>query len=201
MVGVLIELKDVKWLLRIGLTLIFGMGLYMESRGISFFQDLAEQHATTSSILIFLCVIGFLQPFIKVKSHDKHGGEFVLKKISAVAIILVGAISVLLYLAVYQPGMIGDALTASLGEFGVYVMSVVTGIQESSTYQLYGFPIGLGAGALILWGFAYKLWPRIHKVTAPQKQYQGAPDYTKPSVIPQPNQPVPQQPIAQKVEA
>jgi hypothetical protein len=192
MVKLLLELSDLKWFLRIGLATLFGAGLYVESQGTPFFNDIAVYHSTTSSVIITLVIIAFIQPFIKVKKKDDFGGEIVLKKLSAVVIILLAVIAVTVYMAVYQPGAIGDFLEGTLGGVGVYIIEAVQGIQASATYQLYGLPIGFAAGIVTLYLVAWKVWPRIHRTTAPQKQYQGPPQYVPGSVIQPQGQEVPQ---------
>jgi len=199
MVKFLFEIKDLIWLLRLALGGIFVSGIYLETQGTQFFSALAQDHITTSTVLIFLSVLSFTQPFIKVKKRDSTGGVTVMKKLSVLSVLIIGALIVLLYLTFFQKEVLVEGLTGVGGGIGTGILTFIYAVIDSPIYQTYGFLIGGILFTTVYAVFAHTIWPRIHKpATTGTPWAQQSPNVYQPGA-PQPApQPVP---VEQKQEA
>lgn len=194
MVAFILSLKDLIWFLRAILITVFTVGVYLEYLGIPFFNSLACDHITTSSILIFLSTIGFLSPFTKLKKQNVDGGEDVMSKLSAAFIIVIGVLLVFIYGVYFHTETLVSVLTGLWGGIGDIILGFAGGLASNPIYQLYGLPVGVVVGLGGGWIISHNLWPRYQKNKAAEPDWQGAPQSTPPPPYTQPVQPVPQQP-------
>jgi hypothetical protein len=198
--AIFLDWKIIAWAIRAAVLIFFLVGAVLETHPAftPFFQNFAEDHMTWSSILIFLAVIGFIQPFIQIKKHDGSGGETMQRKFQATIGILLGVLFVFMYLAMFQH----DWLMVNLESFGGGTLTILI----DSVYRIgdmIGTPLnGLGVGLISAFTISLVvdrlIWPKIHHAPVPQPQYQGAPTIQQPAAQSQPQAPVQQVVVPEK---
>jgi hypothetical protein len=199
MVKFLFEIKDLIWLLRICLAAVFVSGIYLQTQGTQFFSDLASNHITTSSTLIFLAIMSFAYPFIKIKKKDEMGGVYVMRKLTVLTVVFGGIIAVLLFLSWWHPGLISSMFTGLGGGIGAGFGSLIVWLEALPLNMWHWFLIG-GAGCVGVYALiAHSIVPRIRKPkVATQEWAQGPPQANTPLAQQQSPQPVP---VKQEQEA
>lgn len=184
MVGVLIELKDLKWALRVFVVGFYSLGLYLEIvHQHKFFHYLVKDHSTSTLVITFLSAITFL-PFIvpKPKRKIEGGGEVVMKKFHAIIVLILSILVVLVVaLANYH-----EETTTWLNNIGGGVgASIVAGFSGFNNalraYEPYQVMLGSIAGGVFLaWMIFFiaapKIKDKLHPAPLGTTPYQAEPE-------------------------
>ena len=195
MVGILFEFKDLKWIIRICLILLFVGGLTAEFYGYNFFRYLVVDHKSTTLILVFLTGIMFFPWFVpKPKRLNNSGGEVPMNKFYAVIIFVVTVLVSLLFALTFYTDDAKAWLGGLGGGIGQTVVDMSVGFNQSlATFEPYQVLVGGSIGGIVLTVFfANWLWPRIQQrrqIVAPPPIMQDRMTPSLPTPVQKPKEP------------